>query len=365
MKNLKKLMLVALLFAVSGCSSVTTNSDDSNTNTPKADKEWLIPQDEVVNGGVAKEGIPSIDDPGFLPTTEIDYVDDDRLIIGVRVGDTIKGYPHQIMDHHEIVNDKIDQRPYSLTYCPLTGTGIAWDRTIDGETIEFGVSGLLFRNNLIPFDRKTDTNYSQMQMRGVNGPRSGEKLETLQVIQTTWSTWKKMFPNAKVLSDKTGFRRNYDQFLYGEEYLEENSEPLFPLTVEPKALGGIGAKERVYGIIEKNADIETAVVETYVIDNFGNGVHLKERFVGGADYIIVGSSDWDFATGFEKKLSDGTELSLEPVQNSLPIILKDQEGNRWDIFGYAVEGPRKGERLVPAKAYYGYWFAWVEFFFAK
>jgi hypothetical protein len=61
-------------------------------------------------------------------------------------------------------------------------------------------------------------------------------------------------------------------------------------------------------------------------------------------------------------LTDGTELNLEPVQDSLPIVMEDQQGNRWDIFGYAVEGPRQGERLVPTLSYTGYWFGWADFF---
>ncbi|MDZ7691925.1 MAG: hypothetical protein U5K69_12490 [Balneolaceae bacterium] len=50
------------------------------------------------------------------------------------------------------------------------------------------------------------------------------------------------------------------------------------------------------------------------------------------------------------------------MQNNLPVIMKDQEGNRWDLFGYAVEGPREGERLGPTSSYIGYWFAWADLF---
>jgi len=356
----KKILLLFLCVGFYSCGSVSSNNPGSNSTVEASD--WLLPKEEVVNGGVAKDGIPSLDDPSFKQTSEIEYVDDERLILGVKIDGIIKGYPHQVMDHHEIVNDQNGNQPFSLTYCPLTGTGIAWDRTIQGETVEFGVSGLLFRNNLIPYDRKTDSNYSQMQMRGVQGERKGKRLSTFQVIQTTWKTWKHMFPKAKVLSSNTGYDRNYSQYLYGKEYLEENSKPLFPIHAESeKVLGGRPYKERVYGIFQKDTNIEKAQPETFVIDEFGNGINLKNTLVGGTNYVVAGSSDLDFAVAFEKELS-GKELDFEPIQDSLPVIMKDQEGNHWDIFGYAVEGPRKGQRLEPALAYYGYWFAFGDFF---
>lgn len=268
-----------------------------------------------------------------------------------------------MLDFHEIINDQIGDQPFCLTYCPLTGSGIAWDRTIDGEAVEFGVSGLLFRNNLIPYDRKTDTYYSQMLMQGVKGERSGEKLETFQVIETTWSTWKKMFPNSQVLSTNTGFGNlGYQGYVYGKEYLDENSPPLFPINADKKALGGRGYKERVFGIIDSNSDTGITDTQNFVIDNFGSGINLKQTNTRNANYIVVGSASLNFAVAFERELADGTELNFQPVQDKLPVILTDDEGNQWDVFGYAVDGPRKGERLTPAIGYTSYWFAWGEFF---
>jgi len=76
----------------------------------------------------------------------------------------------------------------------------------------------------------------------------------------------------------------------------------------------------------------------------------------------VGSASLNFAVAFESEPSDGTDLNFQPVQEELPVILTDNEGNRWDVIGYAVDGPRQGDLLTPAKAYTSYWFAWGEFF---
>jgi hypothetical protein len=79
-------------------------------------------------------------------------------------------------------------------------------------------------------------------------------------------------------------------------------------------------------------------------------------------FVVAGSSHYNFAISFQRILPDGTELDFMAVQDSLPIIMTDQEGNSWDIFGYAVTGPRAGSRLSKTNSYTGYWFAWADFF---
>ena len=55
-------------------------------------------------------------------------------------------------------------------------------------------------------------------------------------------------------------------------------------------------------------------------------------------------------------------LQFSPVQDQLPIVMTDTEGNMWDIFGVAVSGPRAGTRLGLTDSYAAYWFAWGTFF---
>mgnify|MGYP002761081836 CR=1 FL=1 len=146
MKKFNTILLSGLSLIFTACSGVTSNSGNENDNSSN-DSDWLIPNEQVINGGMLQDGIPSIDNPKFKPTSEIEYVNDERLITGVRHGDIIKGYPHQVMDHHEITNDTIGELPVCFTYCPLTGTGIAFEQLIDNEPVDFGVSGLLFQKN--------------------------------------------------------------------------------------------------------------------------------------------------------------------------------------------------------------------------
>ena len=56
-------------------------------------------------------------------------------------------------------------------------------------------------------------------------------------------------------------------------------------------------------------------------------------------------------------MQDGTLLAFSAVDGELPVIMVDNEGTKWDIFGNAVSGPRVGEKLTPARSFTAYWFA--------
>lgn len=346
-------ILIFGLLLFTSCNT-TSNNDIGNFS----DQNWLIPVNEVVDGGPGKDGIPSIENPSFQLVSETDYVQNDRLVIGLKIGDDIHLYPHQIMDRHEIVNDKIDDKHFSLTYCPLTGTGIAFNREINGTVNEFGVSGLLFRNNLIMYDRETDSRWSQMQIRGVNGNLSGEDAETIQVVESTWTTWKNMYPEAKVITTSSGIYQNYQGFTYGRGYLTDNNSFIF----QPKRNDDrLENKTIVHAVMDEFRGEET-VMRIYPIKDLADDIQVIQESFRGKNIVLAGSSSDQIAVSFISLTDDGKVLDFEPVQDELPIIMEDNEGNRWNIFGEAVSGPRTGERLTSTRSYNGYWFAFADFY---
>ena len=189
---------------------------------PTVSTEWLIPVNEVRDGGPGKDGIPSIDKPKFTDVASVNYLADDDLVFAFRVDNEIHVYPHRILDWHEIANDEVGGFPIAINYCPLTGTGMGWDRIIDGKETTFGVSGLLYNSNIIPYDRKTDSNWSQIRLECVNGELSGTKPVIHQLVETTWATMRAMYPEAQVLTLETGFSRDYNRYPYGAYREQEN-----------------------------------------------------------------------------------------------------------------------------------------------
>ncbi len=352
MTKLVKFSLFLIIFYTFSSCGVTSSNEESNKDK-QGENYWLVPEGQIVDGGPGRGGIPSIDNPRFIDAKDVIFMDSTDLVIGIKTGNEIKAYPHRILNWHEIVNDKIGSKKFALTYCPLTGTGICWNRTINDTLTEFGVSGLIYKNNLIPYDRRTDSHWSQMKNQSIEGELIGHKIQTIDVIETKWSTWLKAYPTSKVLSTNTGFAKRYGWYPYGN-YKTDHDQFLFPRGF--KSDDRLPAKTRVHGVIIN----QTA--KTYPIQEFDQHLQVINDQVNGKSIVVFGSSQLNIAESFGRTLEDGTELVFEPVHQALPVVMKDQEGNRWNIYGEAVEGPRKGTKLPTLKSYNGFWFAFVDFF---
>lgn len=322
--------------------------ENSFQSTPIVDG-WTIPSGEVKDGGPGKDGIPSLQNPERVDASQVDYTDDE-LVVGFKACSKMVAYPHTILDWHEIANDQVNGIDIALIYCPLTGTANAWNRTIDGQVTTFGVSGLLYNNNIVPYDRETDSEWSQINLSGVHGVNTNRNVELYKVVETTWGTWKKMYPNTKVLSENTGFSRSYGVYPYGS--YKTSNHLIFPMSNTDARLH---EKERVLGVID-GGNVKVYRFESFVTQGIVQDVY------GGKDMVIAGSQPDNYMVSFERKLSDGTILDFTAVQNALPVILQDNEGNKWDIFGVAVEGPRSGQELQHTRSMIGYWFAFPGFF---
>lgn len=321
-------------------------------------QDWLIPTEEVRDGGPGKDGIPSIDNPQFSTVANTNFLEEDDLVIGVKVGNTIKAYPHPILDWHEIVNDKVDDLALAITYCPLTGTAIGWERTLAGQETTFGVSGLLYNSNLIPYDRASDSNWSQMRLDCVNGERIGNTIKTYSVVETTWKTWKSWFPDSEVMQLPVGNNRDYDRYPYGG--YKTNPSLLFPVDVTDDRLS---AKTRCLGVVQ-DGEAKVYPYETFT----GMDIRIVQDNFRETDLVIVGSRKHNYMVAFKNKLSDGTTGLMFTVpdtavtDNDPSIVLEDEGGSLWNIFGEAVSGPRTGQRLDRVESYIGYWFSWGAFY---
>jgi hypothetical protein len=216
---------------------------------------WLIPTNNIFVGS-GFDAIPSIDHPKFMllnndgPNIDQSKIPaDDELIIGIIEGGEPKAFPHKILNWHEIVNLKVEENEVTITFCPLTGTAIGWK-----NFTPFGVSGLLYNNNLIAFDRNTESLWSQMLATSVQGKLIGKQLDLINLIETKWSTWNAMYPNTKLLTRDTGYSRDYETSPY-RGYIENNDLIFYPSDYNDNRLL---KKQRVHAIvIGDNAKVYT------------------------------------------------------------------------------------------------------------
>jgi hypothetical protein len=335
--------------------------DDANFNPNQAasgnctfEGDWLIPSASIFDGGPGCDGIPSIDAPVFVSLNEATYLEEDDLLLAIdNGGGNVKLYAHNVLDWHEIINDQTADKSLAIVYCPLTGTGIGWDRMVDGEPTTFGVSGLLYNTNIIPYDRKTGSNWSQQQMQCVNGVRAGERPVTTNLLEVRWSDAKVLFPDAIVTSDRTGFSRNYTAYPYGD-YRTNDDNIIFPVANDDDRLNN---KERVLGVIEGEE------AKAYRFESFtSNRFTMIEDEFAGRQLVVVGSRSPEMMNIFDRQQADGTVLDLTLATTGGTNVLTDQEGNVWNILGLAVSGPRTGEKLASPTAMMGYWFSWGAFY---
>ncbi|MEZ5038972.1 MAG: DUF3179 domain-containing protein [Saprospiraceae bacterium] len=203
-----------------------------------------IPLTAIFQAGPGKEGVPSIENPHFLSAEKTDYLKDNDMVIGVSVNGIAKAYPVKIMNYHEIINDRFGEDNIAVTYSPLCANAMAFSTTFDGKKQTFGVSGLLYNNNLLFYDWETESLWSQMMGQAVTGAASGKKLSQIPVEHTTWAAWKTRHPETKVLSANTGYDRNYDLDPYAL-YGEKTKKTMFPVEFRDKKLS---LKEKVVGV---------------------------------------------------------------------------------------------------------------------
>ena len=240
-----------------GNDQVAFQTENSEIKELSDGTKYLVHPSKILSGGPPPDGIPSIDNPEFVSVREADdWLADDELVVTIMRGDVTRAYPFQVLVWHEIVNETIEGEPILITYCPLCGSAIAYEREINGEAVEFGTSGRLYNSNLVMYDRKTRSYWTQIGGQAIVGELTGQVLEPVSINTTEWSMWKEHYPDGEVLSRNTGYRRSYGVDPYDGYY--ESSGVIFPVEnadsrVHPKTvIFGIRVGEHQKAYTEKD-----------------------------------------------------------------------------------------------------------------
>lgn len=199
-----------------------------------------IDLDLVLSGGPGKDGIPAINNPEFEPYDQSEMPENARGIL-IDIDDVQRFYPYNILVWHEIINDSINDTHFAITFCPLCDSGIVMNRSVGNEILQFGVSGLLYQSNLLMYDTKTESLWSQVRREAVIGQYQDTKLDILPFQLLTFDNVRKNYPQGKILSTQTGFSRDYQMAPY-TGYLD-SEETYFPISVQDQRFP---AKELMY-----------------------------------------------------------------------------------------------------------------------
>ena len=314
-----------------------------------------------------RDGIPAIDAPVFesIDASRAWLADRSPLVV-VELNGEAKAYPVAMLMFHEIVNDAIGGVPVAVTYCPLCNTALAFERIVDGQAVEFGVSGMLRKSDLIMYDRLTESWWQQVTGEGIVGVKTGERLTPVPVNIVSLADFEEAFPGGQVLSrdsDSGGrLRQIYGQNPYvgydgdgGEPFLFFGSrDPRLPTMERLVALelGGV-PKAYPFDLLREERVINDEVGGEPVV------VFWKPGTASALSSTIIDQSRDVGATAVYDPVVEGQRLTFSAAGD---VAFTDQEtGSTWNLLGQATDGPLAGATLTAVLHANHFWFAWAAF----
>jgi hypothetical protein len=220
------LTLTALAFARAASADAPAPSLNGFVLAPRS-----VPVDEILSGGPPRDGIPALEDPAVTAAKGAPW-SDEEVVLGVVVNGEARAYPVALLDWHELVNDTLGGEPILVSYCPLCGSALVFERRVEGKSCTFGVSGLLYRSDLLLYDRVTETLWSQIMAQAVAGPRNGTRLRVLRSEMMRFGAWRAKHPDSTVLTPDTGHRRPYGRSPY--DGYQDSKDVYFPAPIDER-----------------------------------------------------------------------------------------------------------------------------------
>lgn len=318
-------------------------------------RECSIPQAFIADGGPGVDGIPALTDPQMVSAgaAGTEYLLEADRVIGIEIDGASIAIPLNIGWWHEVVNLNRGARQLLVTHCPLTGSSLVFDRAPVGGAA-FGVSGLLYLNNLMMYDRSSPSSLWPQMARGARcGSRTGTNLPLYPSVEMTWAGWRTLHPSTQVVSSATGYARDYRAYPYGSYAVEGNPQLLAPI---PKLDSRRPPKERVLGIVL--GDSVSAAVPFGLLRTQGT-VAVARVALGSRSAIVFWDGAREAASAFAPE-AGGVAFTFHVTALS---IRDDQTGSTWTVDGRAVAGPLAGSRLTQIEdSFVAYWFAWAAFY---
>ena len=354
---------------LAGCAGYQGTEMPTRSPTPEpmqvGDVTLPVDGSELVTA-IHPDGIPAITDPAFgedwrdwsavpaehrPPREERPTLPEEFPVVGVEREGAARAYPLAVLDWHEVVNERFGG-PLLVTYCPLCGSAVVAERLVDGEPTVFGVSGKLWRNDLVLYDRATESLWSQLLATAIQGPKTGTQLRLFPSTLASWGEWRTAHPETRVLlpppgSVAIGGRREQVPDYGDSKYGYESQSQLVGFDREGE---GLTERTLVAGVEHEG------VARAYPFSE-GRAADVVNDRVGGLP-VVVALAPGGSLVAYERRVEGETLRFASADDRHLRA-----GGSRWErTTGRAVDGPYAGLRLSrTAAGSTMFWSAWSAF----
>lgn len=338
------------------------NTDTTLTNIDLSELMVVLPRGSFV----------VLNNPNFIEREEgLNSFFSKEPVLSVEINGVAKAYPLNMLSIHEIANDTLSGVPILATFCPLCNAGIVYDRRLNHKLnnylLEFEVSGMLRKSDMVMADKQTETWWQQLEGKGIVGNLAGAELSVIPSLVISVEEFFNRFPNGKILSKKTGVpnaEANYG-INYYQNYDDPDNKPyerfFSPDDVDPR----LPAMERIVDIRSRGEFKVypfSAVEKAGVINDIFNGKNIVLFYQPGTISVldekeIKNSKDIGMVTVFNPVV-DGQILKFKKIDDK---FVDEQTNSVWDITGRCIEGKLKGKELQIEPHGNHFAFAWLAF----
>ena len=321
--------------------------------------------DEILVGNPVKDGIPAVSEPALESVARAaDWLSRRSPVIAVVIDGDARAYPLAILMWHEIANDEIAGQPIAVTFCPLCNSAVTFARTVAGDRLDFGVSGMLRNSDLIMYDRQSESWWQQLTGEALVGAYAGTLLDIVPSQVISFGSFAARYPDGQVMSRETGYNRRYGVNPYGDYDSQPGRPFLFRGELDPRlglpvdrvlaATIGDVAVAYPFDALRAERVVNDMVANTPLVIFYQGGVAsaLGDRLIDNARDIG--------AAGMYEATVDARRLRF--VADAHGGFRDEETGSTWNAFGEAIAGELAGRQLQWINAFPHFWFAWAAFY---
>lgn len=293
----------------------------------------------------------AVHQPEFVAASEVTFLQDDDIMLGVVSGKVAKAFPAADLSQHGAVFDKLPDGPISVTWCGVCNTGVVFRAEVNGRTLHFQYDRMVGANE-VQKDLETGTSWQQATGEAIDGPLKGTRLRLYPVVRTTWAEWRKRYPRTMVLKPLPGYAErmpNRSTRIKAVTRLGPEGAPNGALALDKR----LPARETVAGL---EVGGETVA---YPFSELRIGRVVNDR-VGGLSIFIVHQPSSDTTTAFDAR-GKGKVLTFQAANDDASSVTDLETRSTWNAYGLCLEGPLKGTQLKQLILVPQFWFAWSQF----